>query len=305
MHDSDEAVIRPTARVLMLDDAHRVLMFRGFDPLNRANAFWYPPGGGIEEGETAEDETSVCAWQWPSMNNSVRNFQSQSLLGGTLMSKRGLRTLRELGIVAILTLFAMIGVRTFLFQQFWVPSASMYNTLQKDDRIIASRLNFLVHGVHRGDVVVFHDPGGWLTPTLQQAGWRSSVERALGAIGVLPPDTGSDLVKRVIGTAGDNVVCCSAGGRLIVNGHNLDETDYAIGSSAGVRFDITVPQGRMFVMGDNRQHSSDSRFHLDVASGTVPLDLVRAVVVLRWWPLARVGRIDAAQVLQQANVGKA
>ncbi len=112
------------------------------------------------------------------------------------------------------------------------------------------------------------------------------MRQGLTFIGVLPSDTGNDLVKRVIGLEGDRVACCDAEGRIVVNGVPLDE-DYIIGPTDQVRFDITVPDGDMFVLGDNRGDSRDSRFHLDVDEGGVPVDQAVGRVVLVVWPFDR------------------
>ena len=209
--------------------------------------------------------------------------------------------LREAGIVLAIACGASLLVRMFLFQNFYVPSVSMLDTLRVDDKIVASKITTTMRGVQRGDVVVFRDPGGWLSAPVTLDGWRGSLQRGLGFVGFLPSDTGSDLVKRVIGVGGDHVVCCSPSGGLVINGTAIDESAYVIGATNDVTFDITVPEGRLFVMGDNRQHSSDSRFHLDVSFGTVPLDLVKGVVVLRWWPLSRFGAIAQSRSLQTAK----
>ena len=197
------------------------------------------------------------------------------------------RGLREVVVIVVVALALSALIRAFLLQAFYVPSASMDETLRPGDRIIASKITTSVSGVKRGEIVVFKDPGDWLpAPLPPPDGWRSSVRRALTFIGVLPSDSGDDLVKRVIGIGGDRVACCDAEGRVVVNGVPLDE-DYIIGPTDQVRFDETVPDGGMFVMGDNRGDSRDSRYHLDVNNGAVPVDNAVGRVVLVLWPLDR------------------
>ncbi len=194
---------------------------------------------------------------------------------------------REFGIIIVVALVLSALVRAFLVQAFYVPSESMENTLMPNDRIIASKITTNFGGVSRGEVVVFKDPGGWLgDPGPAPGGIRGALHTGLTFIGLLPSDSGSDLVKRVIGIAGDHIVCCDAEQRIVLNGVPLNES-YIIQPTNQVKFDITVPAESVFVMGDNRGNSRDSRYHLDVDSGGVPLDNVvgRAIVVV--WPLAR------------------
>jgi len=209
---------------------------------------------------------------------------------------------REVGIVVGTALVLSIILRTFIFQMFYVPSESMLNTLQVGDKIVASKITMTMQGVHRGDVVVFHDPGDWLYGPVQQTGWRGTVTNVLTNIGFLPSNSGEDLVKRVVGVAGDHVQCCTKNGLLQVNGHALTESAYTIGPTNQVDFNITVPKDHVFVMGDNRANSRDSRFHLDVAHGTVPLSEVRGIVVLKLWPLSHFGSVPAPAAL--TNAGK-
>jgi signal peptidase I len=208
---------------------------------------------------------------------------------------------RELGIVVATALVLSILLRTFVFQLFFVPSESMLNTLKVGDKIVASKVTMSLHGVHRGDVVVFHDPGDWLYGPVQQSGWRGKVTTLLTDVGFLPSNSGEDLVKRVVGVAGDHIVCCTKQGLLQVNGHTLHESSYAIGPTNQVEFNITVPKDRIFVMGDNRANSRDSRFHLEVAHGTVPLSEVRGVVVLKLWPFSHFGSVSAPSALTNAK----
>lgn len=207
--------------------------------------------------------------------------------------------LRETAIIVVSALVLSVVVRTFLVQAFYVPSESMENTLLPSDRIIASKITTRIAGVQRGDVVVFTDPGGWLPATVREPGFSGYVRDTLTFIGLLPSDTGQDLVKRVIGLPGDHVECCDAQGRIILNGVALDESSYVKPGDPTdqVRFDVVVPDGSVFVMGDNRSNSRDSRYHLDVNSGGVPIDDVVGKVVLVVWPLARFGTVGTPPVL--------
>jgi len=193
--------------------------------------------------------------------------------------------LRELVIIVGVALVLSVLVRTFVAQAFYVPSGSMENTLQVQDRILVSKLSTHFGGVNRGEIVVFTDPGGWLSDVEQPTGLSGSVRNALMWVGLLPADTGSDLVKRVIGVSGDHVVCCNTKGQIVLNGVALVEPYVKAGSRTDqVRFDVTVPQGHVFLMGDNRGDSADSRYHLDVESGGVPVGNVVGRVVAVIWP---------------------
>lgn len=197
------------------------------------------------------------------------------------------RGVREVVVVVVVALALSALIRAFLLQAFYVPSASMDQTLRPGDRIIASKVTTNVSGVKRGEIVVFKDPGDWLPAQLPPPDdWRTSVRRALTFIGVLPSDSGDDLVKRVIGVGGDRVACCDADGRIVVNGVPLNE-DYIIGPTDQVRFDVSVPEGGIFVMGDNRGDSRDSRYHLDMNNGAVPVGNTVGRVVLVLWPFDR------------------
>lgn len=198
-----------------------------------------------------------------------------------------LHALRETAIIVVSALVLSALVRAFLIQAFFVPSASMEDTLLISDRIIASKITTSISGVHRGEIVVFKDPGDWLPePPPPEGGMRGLIRTGLTFIGLIPSDSGKDLVKRVIGLGGDHVVCCDAQGRIMVNGQPLDEP-YIIGPTTQVLFDVTVPADSMFVMGDNRGNSRDSRFHLEVNSGAVPVDNTVGRVVLVVWPFNR------------------
>ena len=197
------------------------------------------------------------------------------------------RGFREIVVIVVVALALSALIRAFLLQAFYVPSASMEETLRPGDRIIASKITTELSEVSRGEIVVFKDPGDWLPdPPPPSDDWRSQIRRALTFIGVLPSDTGDDLVKRAIGIGGDRVACCDAEGRIVVNGVPLDE-NYIVGPTDQVRFDVTVPEDSIFVMGDNRGNSRDSRYHLDVNDGAVPEANTVGRVVLVLWPFDR------------------
>ena len=200
---------------------------------------------------------------------------------------------RELLIVGTIALLLSFLVKTFLVQAFYIPSESMENTLVKDDRVIVSKLTPRVSDLHRGDVVVFADPDHWLNPepTVDRGPILNGITRTLTFVGLLPDTAEGHLIKRVIGLPGDHVVCCDAGGQLTVNGVAINEPYVKPGEKPSeMTFDITVPQGRIWVMGDNRGHSSDSRLHDsagDGVNGSVPVDLVVGRAVALVWPVSR------------------
>ena len=199
---------------------------------------------------------------------------------------------RELITVIGTALILSILVRTFLIQAFYVPSASMEDTLLKNDRIIVSKISTDITGINRGNVVVFHDPGGWLGEGFPNP-YDTPVGRVLQAIGIVPANSGNDLVKRVIGAGNDTIECCDAQGRIMVNGKAIDEPYIKSGEGTDqVTFKVLVPENHVFVMGDNRGNSEDSRFHLDLNQGMVPLSDVVGRVVLRIWPIDRIGGIE-------------
>jgi signal peptidase I len=207
-------------------------------------------------------------------------------------SKKQPSLLRELVTVVGTALILSVLVRTFLIQAFYVPSASMEDTLQENDRIIVSKVSTHFTGVNRGNVVVFHDPGGWLGEGFPNP-YDTPVGRVLQAIGIVPSNSGNDLVKRVVGVANDTVKCCDAQGRIEVNGEGVDEPYLKEGSVTDqVTFEVLVPEGSVFVMGDNRGNSEDSRFHLDKNNGMVPLEEIIGRVAMRIWPINRIGGIE-------------
>lgn len=177
--------------------------------------------------------------------------------------------LSEITFVLLVALALSVVVKTFLLQSFYIPSSSMESTLLIDDRIIVNKLADSIGELHRGDVVVFVDPGGWLPePPPPAGGIRGALTSALTFVGVLPQNAGEHLIKRVIGIEGDIVECCDAEGRLMVNGVPIDEPYLDEGvQPSEVEFAVEVPAGHMWLMGDNRQDSRDSRAHIGSPGG--------------------------------------
>ena len=200
--------------------------------------------------------------------------------------------LRESAIVIALALLLSLIVKTWLMQAFYIPSESMENTLLIGDRVIVNKLVPSPISVKRGDVIVFADPDHWLPAAVPVE--RSALESALHStfvfIGLLPSDEGNHLIKRVIGLPGDHVVCCDNLKRLTVNGVALNEPYLFPGDDPSQEsFNITVPAGKVWVMGDHRSYSADSRPHDQNSGGvkgSVPESLIvgRAITVV--WPIA-------------------
>nr|WP_276582285.1 signal peptidase I [Cellulomonas sp. RIT-PI-Y] len=198
--------------------------------------------------------------------------------------------LREVAIILVSAIVLSWVVKTFLAQAFFIPSASMHDTLLEGDRVLVSKLVPGPLDVHRGDIVVFADPGGWL-PADEQTG-TNAVQDVLITIGLMPQQSEDHLIKRVIGLPGDHVSAAGDGTPIEVNGVAIDETSYlAPGASPSeIAFDITVPENSLWVMGDNRQHSADSRWHMgDAGGGAIPMDNVVGTAFVKLWPLDRIG----------------
>ena len=235
-------------------------------------------GGGGESGPEPDSGSGS------GRRGTGRGSKQQTPLG------RAVGAVAEVVVVVVLALVLALIIKTFLVQAFFIPSESMENTLLTGDRVLVSKLTPGLFDLHRGDIVVFKDPGGWLPPTapVDEGPLRNGVRDTLTFVGLLPQDSGEHLIKRVIGLPGDHVQCCDAKGRVMVNGVPIDEPYLYPGNTPSDKtFDVTVPAGDLWVMGDHRSVSEDSRWHLNLNNGMVPeKDVVgKAFVVV--WPLGR------------------
>jgi len=220
-----------------------------------------------------------------------------------------------------LALVLAVVIKAIFVQAFYIPSESMEPGLVKNDRILVQKVSYWFGGEpQRGDVVVFKDPGGWLTGP-EAAGPTNPIAQVMAKVGLYPE--GGHLVKRVVGVGGDTIVCCDKEGRISVNGEPLDEDPYIREQGLqcnGPRASPTcnweagpVPEGTIFVMGDNRGASADSTAHMcrpgaetDCVPGDefVPTDLVVGKVFVLLWPASRfdwVGRPDSFADVPEAS----
>ncbi len=222
--------------------------------------------------------------------------------GDKRRGRSGLLFLRDVAVIIVIAIVASFLLKTFIVRSFYIPSASMEDTLQIDDRILVDEITPRFTGYHRGDVIVFSDPGGWLPaqPPAEQKPWiAQTVDTALTFIGLSTADSDDHLVKRIIGLPGDHVKCCNALGQISINGTPIDESAYVKlqpGEAAPqpVPFDVVVPANSLWVLGDNRDESRDSRYNQnDPGKGYVPMDDVVGRAFLITWPFNRFGLISS------------
>lgn len=197
--------------------------------------------------------------------------------------------LREIATIVVVALVLSFLVKTFVAQPYSIPSASMENTLLPGDRIIVSKFTPQHSPLHRGDVIVFTRPKSWgPNPAPKPGAVHKAIKDSLVFIGVLPGG-GEHLVKRLIGLPGDHVKCCTTKGLLTVNGQPIHEPYIKPGDKPSkLTFNVTVPKGKVWVMGDNRGNSADSRVHGNGRTGSVPMEDISGQVVAIAWPLDRI-----------------
>src|SRR3984957_5417900 len=227
--------------------------------------------------------------------------------------RKGRSWLTEFVVLVVVALVIALTIKTFLVQPFVIPTASMQNTILVHDKVLVNKLVGHVSQIHRGDVVVFNGAGDWDPPITTDNNPLARIYRDfLGMFGATSGQT--DYIKRVIGLPGDHVQCCNAQGLLTVNGVPLHEKSYMYPGStpSTIKFSIVVPAGRLWVMGDNREDSADSRYHdcqLPVATceswdrdGTIPENKVigRAFAVV--WPVSRFKMLWVPATFSQAGL---
>ena len=228
--------------------------------------------------------------------------------------------LRELPVLLVIAFVLALLVKTFLVQAFFIPSGSMEQTLHgctgcTGDRVLVNKVPYWFGEPEPGDIVVFEGPDTWSPEiTVDEPGnWVSGALLALGrAIGVAPPSE-DDYVKRVVAVAGQTVECCDAQGRVMVDGEPLDEpyiyqdSPLGTGGTTGREFGkVTVPEGRLWVMGDHRSASADSKAHMDDRySGTIAVDDVIGKAAVIVWPLDRFTLLDSPDIQTGQAEGQA
>ncbi|MGW0464300.1 signal peptidase I [Streptomyces sp. NPDC003027] len=213
--------------------------------------------------------------------------------------RRRRSAVKEIPLLIMVALLIALVLKTFLIQAFVIPSGSMEQTIRIDDRVVVDKLTpWFGSKPQRGDVVVFKDPGNWLqqeeAPPADDPVGVKQIKQFLTFIGLLPSADEQDLIKRVVAVGGDTVECCGKDGRLTVNGVPLDEPYLHPGDAPSkITFEVKVPTGRIFVLGDHRSDSADSRFHLEEKDrGTISeKDVVgRAVAIV--WPVGHWRRLE-------------
>jgi len=210
---------------------------------------------------------------------------------------------RELPVLIAIALVLALVIKSFVVQAFWIPSGSMENTLEVNDRVLINKLVYHLRPIHRGDIVVFDGTGSWnFGPPADSNIFSKAVSELEGIVGI--SHDSAIYIKRVIGLPGDHVVCCNAG-QVTVNGVPLSESSYLYPGDqpSAQKFNITVPPGRLWVMGDHRSVSYDSRGHQgDPGGGTIPESGVigRAFVII--WPPSRAGILNIPATFEQPQL---
>ncbi len=265
-------------------------------------------GPALERGDNASGRTGTGGWAGADGPDGAGARDGPGPAGQQSRKRSKSRSWWvELPILLAFALILALLIKTFVVQAFFIPSSSMENTLEIGDKVLVNKMIYDFRPIHRGDIVVFNGEGSW-DPVASQS--TPPLERLWNAIsGLFGTAPGvHDYIKRVIGVPGDHVACCDAQGRITVNGVPLNEKSYLYPGNppSTIRFSITVPPGRLWVMGDHRSVSFDSRGHQqDPGDGTVPEDRVvgRAFVIVA--PVSRWKVLPIPATFQQPQLAPA
>lgn len=256
-------------------------------------------GGPPEQADTERRELDPERREPDTGRDDTDRDDTETATGGATAALRPRRRrhpvgrfVREVLLIGTTALVISFLIKTFLVQAFWIPSGSMEDTLVYGDRVLVSKLQVGPTEIERGDIAVFHDPGGWLPPAEDpdRGALVNGVVDLLEFVGLAPAGDGDHLIKRVIGIGGDRVVCCDDQGRVTVNDVPLEEPYLFPGDEPSTeQFDVTVPRDHFWVMGDHRSNSRDSRANDDGTGtgGSVPADNIVGQALVLVWPLDR------------------
>jgi len=268
------------------------------------------PGRGAAGADGAAGSTAAADGDGQASGTSVPPGPRR-----TAVSSRARRRVSwwvELIALFVLALLIMLIIKTYVIQAFYIPSSSMENTLDIGDKVLVNKLVYHVRPIERGDVVVFNGEGSWDSPSPPQSSdpivrWATEFGHAVvGLFGISPGV--HDYIKRVIGLPGDHVACCNAQGDVTVNGVALHEKSYLYPGNppSTTKFSIRVPPGRLWVMGDHRNVSYDSRGHIgDPGGGTIPESQVVGRAFLILWPTSRFRVLPIPSTFTKLNASSA
>ncbi len=208
-------------------------------------------------------------------------------------SRRGWRWVLEIAGVLLVALLVSIAVRTFVASPASITTDAMSPALRAGDRVIVSPIPVRTGGTQRGEIIAFTAPSTWVSIPDAAPGWRDSVRDGLALFGLASPSSDSLVVLRIVAEEGQRIVCCTPEGGLVLDGAPLVEPYLRAGTRTDqIPFDVVVPPGRVFVLGDDREVARDSRYHLDVDAGTIPDSAIIGRVMFVAWPLDRIGPVE-------------
>jgi signal peptidase I len=282
--------------------------------------FWRPaPAPGLSSA-ASQDPAPPPSGNRESPDGSATAGQRKP--GSGKQSNRPL--IRELPILVVVALIIAVVIKTFVVQAFVIPTGSMQDTLEINDKILVNKLVYHFRPIHAGDIVVFNGAGSWNAPTASSGpppnvlarAYDDTLRKVFDSVGGLfgTPIGQTDYVKRVIGVPGDHVVCCNAQGLITVNGVPLHEQSYLYpGDRPGSHpygipghFNVTVPPGYLWVLGDHRGISDDSRGHeMDPGNGMIPENMVIGRAFMIVWPASQWRVLPIPATFDQPGITKA